>query len=231
MRGSPSASVGLSTDQGTAGKVGQSGGLAVAERYVDVLTPAGPEATQQCCLDRVCCVQAGREIGHGDTDLDRRSVTLAGDVHQTKLGLDHDVVARSLAVRPRLSVSGDRSVDDAGVDLLERYVVQVVFGERSGQVVFDDNVAGGSDLLEDGLTLWRLEVESERLFVTIYLGKISHVWGGEVLQWATYSEKICTLARALESAPFGVWRVRRTPRSCIVTAGRVFYLDNLGPVA
>ena len=48
---------------------------------------------------------AREDVGDGDADLDGPAVPLARDVHEARLGLDHDVVPRVLGVRARGAVS------------------------------------------------------------------------------------------------------------------------------
>lgn len=169
MRGSPSAGISLAADEAAAGNVGQGGGLAVAQRNVNVLTLAGLAAAQERRHDAVAGVQAGREIGHGDADLDWGPVAGAGDVHETKFGLDHDVVAGTVGVGPGLTVAGDGGVDEAGVDFAQRFVIHAVLFQGAGQVVFHENVALGGELVQDLDAFLVLEGQAERFFVAVYL--------------------------------------------------------------
>lgn len=63
-------------------------------------------------------------------------------MHQTHFGLHHDVVAGAVPVRPRLAVARDAGVDEARVEGADAGVVEGVFGEGGGEVVFDEDVAG-----------------------------------------------------------------------------------------
>lgn len=48
---------------------------------------------------------ASQDVRDGDSDLDWRPAALAGDVHQSSLGLDDDVVPRVLSIGAGGSIS------------------------------------------------------------------------------------------------------------------------------
>lgn len=169
MRRPPTAGVGLATDQTAAGNVGQRRCLAVTETGINVLTTAGPAACQQRRQDAVARVQARRQVGHGDTYFDGCLVALAGNVHETKFGLDHDVVARAAGVGSCLAVACDGGIDEFGVEFVDRLIVHAVLGEGSREIVFDEDVALGGEFVEDLDAGGVLEGERERLFVAVGL--------------------------------------------------------------
>ena len=103
----PAASILLSADQATAGDVCEGHCLAVAQSSVNVLTLSGLFTGNQCCNDTNARIQTCGEVCYGNANLHRRSISGAGDVHQAKLGLNHDIVSSSLGVRPRLSITRD----------------------------------------------------------------------------------------------------------------------------
>ena len=97
---------------------------------------------QQRRHDAVAGVQPRRQIRDRHAHLHGRSVPRARDVHQTHFGLHHDVVARAVPIWPRLAVARDAGVDEARVEGADAGVVEGVFGEGGGEVVFDEDVAG-----------------------------------------------------------------------------------------
>jgi hypothetical protein len=149
MRGAPATRVLLATDQAAAGNVGQGRRLAVAESNVEVLATPRLGPAQQGSHDAVACVQASRQIRDGHADLDGWAVTGAGDVHQAKLGLDHDVVPSANRIWPSLAVARDGRIDERWVDGPEGLVVERVLFERTWEVVFDENVALCHQLVQD----------------------------------------------------------------------------------
>lgn len=149
MGGSPAASVSFAADETAARNVGERGCLTIAQGHVEVLALAALAPAEESGHDAVAGVQAGCEIRDGDADLDRRAVASTGNVHEAKLGLDHDVVTGAAGVGTGLAVAGDGGVDEAWVDFAERLVVHAVLFQGAGQVVFDENVALGDELVQD----------------------------------------------------------------------------------
>lgn len=153
MRGSPSSRVLLPADKNRAGHVGQRRGLAVAQTDVEMLTFTCRCSVQQSGHDGVACVETSSQIRNGDSNLHWRTVPRTREMHQTKLGLDHDVESGPVAVGPGLAVACDTGIDQSGVDLPDGLIVHVVFLERAGQVVLDEDVAVLGELVKDLDTL------------------------------------------------------------------------------
>ena len=107
--------------RGTAGRLQDAGGHRergehrIEERDVDVLAAAGAVALAQGEQDAAEGVEAGEVVGHRDAGAHRRAVGLAGDVHESGLGLRHRVVARQVALRAVLAVAADRAVHEARI--------------------------------------------------------------------------------------------------------------------
>ena len=102
-----------------------------------MLAPARFHPGQQRRLHRIATVQTRRQVRDRDADLDGRPIARAGDVHEPKLGLYHDIVAGALAVGARLPVARHAGVNQARVQLAERVVVELIFGQRAGNKVLD----------------------------------------------------------------------------------------------
>ena len=67
--------------------------------------------------------QPAHDVADGHADLRRMpavGVGVAGDRHQPRLGLDHEVVAGPFRRRPVRSVAADGEVDEVGVQLAQR---------------------------------------------------------------------------------------------------------------
>ena len=138
--GSPSPCIFLATDQSGTGNVRQSRDLAVTQTGINVLSLPSPRPRKQGGHDRIRCVQASRQIGHGNAYLDWFALPAARDMHQTHLGLNHDIVPGTVAVWPGLAISGDTGVDQLGIDGAQGLIIHVVFLEATREVVLDENV-------------------------------------------------------------------------------------------
>lgn len=119
--------------------------------------------------DGVGGVESRGEVRDCDADFHGGAVARPGDVHQTHLRFDHDVVACAGAVGACLAVAGDGGVDQGGVDGGEGGVVEVVFGEGLGEVVLHEDVAGAGEGVQDGLAGGVGEGEAEGVFVAVDL--------------------------------------------------------------
>ena len=141
MRGPPSSSILLPTNQRRASNIRQRRDLTIAQASIDMLALTCPHASQQRRHDRVRCIQPCRQIRNRYTNLHRIPIPGPSDMHQAHLRLDHDIVPSPVTVRARLAVSGDTRVDQLGVNLPQGFVVHIIFLQTSGEVVLDENVA------------------------------------------------------------------------------------------
>lgn len=165
----PSARVFPPADETAAGNVGQRGRLAVAQGHVEMLALAALASSEQRGHDAVARVQARGQIRDGDAHLDGRPVALAGDVHQSEFRLDHDVVAGPIRIRARLAVAGDGGIYQARIDLAHRFVVHGVFLQRPREIILNQNVTFGDQLVQDIHALFMLKGQTKRLFVSVCL--------------------------------------------------------------
>src|SRR4030095_17111299 len=108
------------------------------------------------------------------------------------------VVCGVEVARAGLSESRDRGVDQFGMRLLERRVIQAKTGERSGSEVLDDDVGLIDKAVDCATPVEPLEVEGDAFFVTIGAREVG----------ALASHK------------------RRPPRACLIAVSRTFYLDD-----
>ena len=132
---------------------------------------------------------------------------MAGDAHQPAHRLQDRVVAGARRVRPGLAEAGHRAIDDAGVDRLDRFVIEPVALEIADLVVLHHHVAGFGQLADDVLAFGRGDVDGDRLLVAV---------GAEV-------ERVVVVRLAL-----GVFQVRRAEGAGVVAAAGAFDLDHLG---
>lgn len=147
--GSPSAGVSLAANETAAGNVCESRSLAIAQSDINVLALAALASSQQSCHDAVAGVQTSCQVCDGDADLDGRTIASASDVHEAKLGLDHDVVSCTAGIGTGLAITGNRGVDEAWVDLAKSLIVHAVLFQGAGQVIFYENIAFGNELVQN----------------------------------------------------------------------------------
>jgi len=89
----------------------------------------------QCRHDRIGRVQPRSEIRDRNTDLSGWAISVASDVHQTKFGFDHNIVAGAIAVWSGLPVACDAGVDDGRVDFGYCGVIHSVLFESAWEVI------------------------------------------------------------------------------------------------
>lgn len=70
-------------------------------------------------------------------------------MHQSKLSFDHDIEAGPVAVWSCLTVSRDTCINQTRIDFSDGCIVEVIFLQRAGEVVFDKDVTVPGELLYD----------------------------------------------------------------------------------
>ncbi|MNS90590.1 hypothetical protein D3C72_1246460 [compost metagenome] len=151
--------------------VGQHRHLHVQQRHVDVLAFAGAVAVRQRRQHGDGGVLASHQVGDGHAGLLRAAagqvVALAGQAHEAAHALDDEVIARARGVRAGLAEAGDRAVDQVGLDLPERLIVQAVLPELADLVVLQHHVALRGQVAHDLLALGRADVAGDRALVAV----------------------------------------------------------------
>jgi hypothetical protein len=100
-------------------------------------------------------------------NLGRPAIGLARHAHDAAHALRDDVEAAFLPVGAGLAEAGNRRIDDARVDFLDRLVVDAeLFGDARPEIL-DDDVGRGGELHEYFLALRLLHVERDALLVAI----------------------------------------------------------------
>jgi hypothetical protein len=122
-----------------------------------MLPPPRPCPREQRCHDAITSIQPRGQIRHSNSHFHGRAVAGPRDVHEPKLGLDHDVVASSIRVRTRLAVTRDGSIYEPRVDAPQRLVVHAVLLQRPREVILDEDVALGGQPVQDLDALLMLE--------------------------------------------------------------------------
>jgi hypothetical protein len=141
-------------------------------------------------------VQPGHHVDERDADLPRLAVGIAGDAHQATHGLGQEVVARHVTTAD----PQDRAVDDAGVRLSHRRLVQAEPPRHPGSEVLDQDVGASGQVARGGQIVGVGEVERHARLVPVE------------------PQVVARLA---------VGRPRRSPPPGVV-AVRVLHLDHVG---
>jgi hypothetical protein len=158
------------------------------------------------------CASAASTVRQRHADFLRagagEAIGIASDAHEAAHGLDHCVVAGAIAFRSRLSEAGDRAVDQAGVELLQRRVVQAEAREPTDLEVLEQHVGALRETTHQGLTLFACDVDGDGFLA------------------AVCREEICGL-RSVVSVEIS--EEGRAPAPGVVTAVKPLDLDHLGP--
>jgi hypothetical protein len=91
----------------------------------------------------------------------------AGDGHEAAQALGDLVIARSVAIRPRLAEARDAAVDEPQVEAAQRLVIDAQPRLDVGAEILDHHVGLGDEALEDVDAARRLQVERERALVAV----------------------------------------------------------------
>ncbi len=106
-----------------------------------------------------------------------RSSRFAGDAHQAAHRLDDEVVTRDVAHRPGLPETGDRAIDESGVDRAQLLVAEVVAREVARLVILDQHIALRREPARDVLSRRLGDVERDRFLAAIRTEEIGRFVG------------------------------------------------------
>ena len=149
--------------------------LRLDQRGVNPLALLGALAVIEREDDRLGEQQARGQVGDRNADPHRPAAGLAGDRHQPAHALGDLVDSGPRRIGAGLAEAGDRAVDDLGIDLLHRLVVDLEAVLHVGAVVLDDDVGLLGELHEDRVTFLALEVERDRLLVAMQVLEVEAV--------------------------------------------------------
>ena len=127
-------------------------------------------------------VEAGQHVGQRHADLLRPGaglgVAAAGDRHQPAHALDQEIVAGPGRVGAGLAEAGDGAIDQAGVDGAQAVVVEPVRLEAAHLEILDDDVAVGSQAVDQVLAAGLGEVDRDAALVAVGAQEVGGVVGG-----------------------------------------------------
>ena len=110
---------------------------------------------------------AGRKIANRRAHAQRSALLGAGDAHQSRHALSDLVDARPTAVRPRRAKAADARIDQFGVVAAKHVVAQTHLVGDAGLEVLDEDVGLPGELLQQGESLWRSEVDGQAALVAV----------------------------------------------------------------
>jgi len=162
----------LAIDEIDLGPMRQRGDHGIEQADIDVLAlPAIGLAMKQGRENADRGIHTGHVIDDGGTDLHRSLARLAvdmpGDAHQPAHRLQDRVITGARRIGPGLPKAGHRAIDDAGVDRLDRFVIEPVALEIADLVVLHHDIAGFCQLADDVLALRRGDIYRYRFLASI----------------------------------------------------------------
>ncbi len=149
-----------------AGLVDHPGHRGGQQAGLDVLTLAGSGAVVQRRQDADRGMQAGDDIEDRDTGPERWAVRIAGQAHQARHRLHHQVVTRQVPAATRAEAA-DRGVHDAGVAGPDRLVVEPEPGQAAGLEVLHQHVGPAGKLPRGGQITGVIEVQGHGPLVPV----------------------------------------------------------------
>lgn len=126
MGRTPSAGIFLPTDKTATCNISKRGGLAVAEGNVNMLTTARLRPGEKRSHNAIARVKPRGQVRDCNTDFHRWPISVTGDMHQTELRFDHDIVSSSLRIRTRLAIPRYRRVNQTRINLMQRLEVHSI---------------------------------------------------------------------------------------------------------
>ncbi len=157
------------------GLVHEAGEGRFEDRHVDPLPAPGgrtarPVAAKERAEDADRAEQPGQDVRDRHADLARMAavgVGEAGDRHEARLGLEHEVVAGAVGPGPGRAVAADAEVDERRVDLGQGRVVEAEPVEPADAEVLDEHVGAPQEAPQHGRAVGCLEVEPDRALVAV----------------------------------------------------------------
>ncbi len=183
------------------------GGIEKSE--VDVLARARALTMLERRQDSHRRIHAGHQVGDRHARLlraaARQVVAFPGDAHESAHALDDEIVPGAIGVRPVLSKSGDRRVDQARIERGHAGVVETVLGEAADLEVLHQHIGLQREIADDLLSFRFREIDGDGQFAAIarqVVRRLRRVAAGRVLQEG------------------------RSPRARVVAASRALDLDD-----
>ena len=110
---------------------------------------------------------AAHAVDQRDADARRRAVGIAGQFHQSGLGLHQEIVARPVGALAGAAIGRDVQADDRGLQVLQARIVDGELGGLRAAQVVDHAVGALHQRLELAAALGRLDVERHALLAEV----------------------------------------------------------------
>ena len=199
----------LAADQIARGLKVEHENLRLQQRRLDRLALAGFLAFEQRGEDAERGEQAGGQIGNRNADPQRPVTGQAGDRHQAAHALSDLIEARPIRIGPILAEAGNARIDQARIDLAQRFVIDAEALLHGRAEILDQYVRLLDQALEGGEPLRRFQIERHTALVAMQVLKIrSLAWSahrligiGRRLDFDDVGAPIGELARAGRPGP------------------------------
>src|SRR6516225_1172446 len=147
----------------------------ILHRHLQPAALAGAIALVQGAEDGGCHQHTRAGVPKAQARFDRRAVGLAGDADWAPGSLRDHVEGEPLLVRATTAEALDLAIDDAGVELFDRFVIETEALDRARRHVFDRDIGLFQHFLDDIEALRRFQIYRQRLLVDVELVKIPGV--------------------------------------------------------
>src|ERR671937_1623446 len=131
-----------------------------------MLAFAGAAAVVEGSQDANGCVQPGDHVEYGDATAIGWASRVTRQAHQSRHRL-HDEVVAGEGCPLRRSETTDGGIDDPGVLLPDRVIIQAKALKTAGLEILDEDICAGRELLGQPQICWIVEIEGDRALVAV----------------------------------------------------------------
>src|SRR4029079_4987298 len=119
--------------------VGQHREARIEQRHFDMLATTSLSGRVQCSEDHVAREPPGADVEDRDAVLHRLALRVTANAHETRLGLQYEVVTGKTCFGSRRTVSRNRAPNDTRRVFLEPLVAETPFFEGTDLEVLDEH--------------------------------------------------------------------------------------------
>ena len=147
--------------------IGRHAHTGVQKRHINVLSTPCATALMHGCQNGCDRIDAGENIRRGNARALRLAIGFAGDRHQPAHALNDIVIARAMRIGAVLTETGDRTIDQARIDLAQAVIVHAVFGQTAHLEVFNQDIRITHQFAHMLLTFLGRQINRDRGFAAI----------------------------------------------------------------
>lgn len=174
----------------------------IDEGDIDVVAYAGFFTVIQRCADGEASVQTAEQITDGHTGTGGLAARPAGDAHAAAHSLADEVVAGTIGIGAILAKAGDRSINQARIQLFALFIAEAQTAHNTGTVVFQQYISALYQFAEQFFSVLCFEVDGNTALIAV-----------QILEIHAQSTIFFQRARVADEVAAG---------------GQVFHLDNIG---